>query len=402
MTPKAFLTGISSLSQAIAPLRDRRLMPLLLGLLAPVLLSACDGPAFFGNSSSRPVKLTAQAQESLQQQLDELLSDRIPATGPGAAVLVTYNNKILYAQGHGLSNVEQKEPITTETVFDLASVSKSMTALAILQLQERGDLTLADPVSNHLPDFKDPNPDDPVLISHLLYHTSGLVDYIDAWDLENEAEALQEFDLQQLLPWLSQQEPQAQSGTEFDYSDTGYALLALIVQQVSGQPFPEFMADQIFDPTGMTQTRLYQTLGETFPQQAQGYQTENNQPKAVSYPVLMLGDGNIFTTIADLARYDQALRQGKLVSDETLDAVFQNGTFGDDSPIGNQQDEGYGAGWSLTEDYGHHRGGWAGMSSYYRFYTQRPLSIVVLANNESLNSQDLGEAIAEVISAQLE
>ncbi len=406
MVPKTFLMGIFAIDQTITTPCHRRLTLLLLGILSSALLSACEKPATEKPATPNaqppnPVELTVQTQASLQQKLDELLRDRIPATGPGAAILVTYNNQILYAQGHGLSDVEQQTPITLETVFDLASVSKSMTALAVLLLQESGDLNLADPVTQHLPDFKDPNSDHPIRISHLLNHTSGLPDYLSEWDWENNADAFPEFGIEAHLDWLNQQESQEKPGTTFRYSDTGYALLALMVQRVSEQPFPEFMAQRIFEPAAMAQTQVYQTLGETFPNQAQGYKVEEGNLESVSYPVLMWGDGNVFTSIADLARYDQALRQGKLVSAETLDAAFQNGSFDDGRPIGTKQDEGYGAGWSLTEDYGHHRGGWAGMSSYYRFYMQRPLSIVVLSNNENLDGQELGAAIAQAVIRSL-
>lgn len=380
------------------------LAPGLLGTLSSLLLVACSLPAFRGEAVQVNPSLNAQerskelSRESVSQELDELLHARISDSGPGIAVLVTHNNQTLYAKGQGMRDVEQNLPITEQTVFDLASVSKQMTGLAILLLQEQGNLELDAPVTNYLTDFDDPDPNAPILVSDLLHHTSGLDDYTDS-NWKGSASAFANLTLETHLDWLNGQDIVNDAGVEFEYNNSGYGLLALIVERVSGLSFPDFMAQRVFAPAGMNQSQVYRELGQTFPKQAQGYVVMEGEAEPVLEPSLMVGDGNIFASIADLARYDQALRQEQLVSEATLGLMFRNGILDDDQPI-EDAGEGYGAGWSLTQDYAHHSGSWTGTSTYYRFYTQLPISIVVLSNDEDFDSQAFGEDVAQVLGLE--
>ena len=384
--------------------------PYLLGLLSSVLVVACSPPAASRgetvqvnpsfdisplNGKQRSKELS---RESVSQALDELLHNRISAREPGVAVLVTHNHQTLYAKGQGMRNVEQNLPITAQTVFDLASVSKQMTGLAILLLQEQGDLDLDAPVTNYLPEFDEPEPDAPIRVSDLLHHTSGLDDYTGS-NWEGNASAFANLTLETHLDWLNGQDSINEAGVEFEYNNSGYGLLALIVERVSGLSFPDFMAQRVFAPAGMNQSQVYRELGQTFPQQAQGYVVVEGEAEPVAEPSLMVGDGNVFASIADLARYDQALRQGPWVSEATRRLMFRNGMVKGNQPI-QDEGEGYGAGWSLTQDYAHHSGSWTGTSTYYRFYTQLPISIVVLSNNEDFDSQAFGEDIAQVLGLE--
>ena len=254
------------------------------------------------------------ADQTLREEIDALIKDRVDSDQPGVAVLVMVDEQIFYAQGHGLSDVETPAPITPETVFDLASVSKQMTAIAVLILMEQGALQLDDPIQDYLPEWKDLDPDNPVLISQLLYHTSGIEDYTgDAWG-GSEADFAR-MDLEAHLTWLNDQEPLADPGVEFAYNNSGYGLLALIVQRVSGQPFVRFMETEVFAPLGMVQTLVYEQLGQVIANQATGYLVDDNGDiEPSTFPSLMTGDGNVFSSLADLARYDTALRQHTLVS----------------------------------------------------------------------------------------
>ncbi len=338
----------------------------------------------------------------IQTQVDQTLV----ADGPGVAVLVMENGEILHAEGYGLRDIDAQLPITPNTVFDLASVSKQMTALGILILREKGELDVENAVTDYLPDFVDPNPDNPITVADLLHHTSGLADYTgeafqssvishqSSVTTENQGD-LSKYDslsdtefanltLEDHLLWLNEQESVRDRGTEFEYNNSNYALLALMIQRVAGKPFAAFMQEEIFAPLGMSQTLVYQNLGQVIPQQAKGYAvSEDGEVTESSFPTVITGDGNIFSSIADLANYDRGLRDHTLISPETLALAFTPGEATED----------YGFGWEVTETYGHNDGSWDGTSTYYLFYFDPAISIVVLSNDENYDPEELVDAI---------
>ncbi len=323
-------------------------------------------------------------------KIDRIVADSLWDDGPGVAVLILDHGTI-WQKGYGLSDLAAQRPITPDTVFDLASVSKQMTAMGILILMEAGELALEDAVSDHLPDFVDPNPDDPILISDLLYHISGLADYTgDAWQGTDAAFA--RLTVEDHLQWLNEQDVGGDRGVEFEYNNSGYALLALIIERVSGQSFADFMADQIFVPLGMDDTVVFTTLGRRIPNQAEGYAvSDQGDFEPSTLPSVIVGDGNIFSSIADLARYDQALRNGDLVDPETLQLAFTPGALDDGESFP------YGLGWEVSEDYVEHSGSWYGTSTFYRHYTEMPVTIIVLSNDENYEVNELVDDLAELL-----
>lgn len=380
-----------------------------LSFMAFLLLFGCSRPQ---------TDSTISASENLTQNMDStalsnIIQNQIDQTlvedGPGVAVLVTSDGEILHAEGYGFRDIDAQLPITPNTVFDLASVSKQMTALGILILMEKGELDVENAVTDYLPDFIDPNPDNPITVADLLHHTSGLADYtFQSSVISNQLsvttknqgnpskvgfvnyDSLSDVELANLtlekhLQWLNEQESVRDRGTEFEYNNSNYALLALIIQRVAGKPFAEFMKEAVFAPLGMSQTLVYQRLGQTIPQQAKGYAvSEDGEVTESSFPTVIAGDGNIFSSIADLANYDRGLRDNTLISPETLALAFTPGEATED----------YGFGWEVTDTYGHHSGSWDGTITYYLFYFDPAVSIVVLSNDENYDPEELVDAIA--------
>lgn len=325
-------------------------------------------------------------------EVDRIVEASLWPDGPGVAVLILGQGG-MFQKGYGFSNVVEQHPITPDTVFDLASVSKQMTAMGILILMEAGKLDLKDAVTEHLPDFADPNPDDPILIADLLYHTSGLADYSSgAWQGTDEDFA--SLTLEDHLPWLNEQEIEGDRGVKFEYNNSGYGLLALIIQRVSGQSFGAFMADQIFTPLGMNHTVVFGDLDQRIPNRAEGYAVSpQGDFELSSFASLMTGDGNIFSSIADLARYDQGLRNGDVVESATLQLAFTPGALND-----GDRSFAYGLGWEVGSDYVEHSGSWDGTSTFYRHYTEMPVTIIVLANDENYPVHELVDDLAELLS----
>ena len=371
-----------------------------LGLIVLLFLPSCNFDSQATQLKSSPTDSITIGNESdrniitdpdLTPIIDEWVAETLVKNGPGVAVLVISDGNILHRKGYGFRDVEKQLPITVNTAFDLASVSKQMTAMGILMLGEAGKLDLEDAVTDYLPDFIDPNPDDPILIADLLYHTSGLADYTgDDWE-GTDAEFSQ-LTLEKHLEWINQQDIYSDRGVTFDYNNSGYALLALIIQRLSGQSFATFMQENIFDPLNMTHTVVFNRLGQTIPDRAQGYivsKQGNIEPS--NYPSVIAGDGNIFSSIADLAKYDKELREAKLINSEALALAFTPGTLDN-----GEMEEDYGLGWEITDEYVHHSGSWEGTSTYYRHYTDRDASIVVLSNDENYDPEALADEIVEV------
>lgn len=346
-----------------------------------------------------PMMLTTAKPKDLTQvatAIDALAADSLTANGPGVAVLILKDNQILHAKGYGFSNIKTKTPITPDTRFDLASVSKQMTVIAILKLMEQGKLDIDHPISDYLPEFRNLKLDRPVSIRHLLNHTSGLDDYTGSSWTGSDAK-FANLSLEAHLTWLNDQTPLNEPGVVFEYNNSGYALLALIVQRISRQPFAQFMQTEIFQPLGMTHTLVYRRLGQTIPNQATGYMvSEDGQVELSSFSSIIAGDGNVFSSLNDLVRYDQALRQAQIVSAPTLALAFAPGKLADGSPI-EKNGESYGMGWEIAGRYVHHDGSWMGTSTYYRHYLQPAVSIIVLSNDENYDSTDLSEKIAQLL-----
>ncbi len=359
-------------------------------LLISLLLPGCFAipPGKLGAEVGAASQFSLGAKPTAE--IDRLVADSLWENGPGVAVLILDQGTV-WQKGYGLSDVEKQRPITPDTVFDLASVSKQMTAIAILILMEAGELELEDAVIEHLPDFADPNPDDPILIADLLYHTSGLADYTgDAWQGTDAAFA--RLTVEEHLQWLNTQEIEGDRGVEFEYNNSGYALLALIIERVSGQPFRDFMAEQIFRPLGMNNTVVFADLAQQIPNRAEGYAVSPEgtfNPSAS--PSVIAGDGNIFSSIADLARYDQGLRNGDLVEPATLQLAFTPGT------LDNGESFAYGLGWAVGPDYVEHSGSWYGTSTFYRHYTEMPVTIIVLSNDENYPVDELVDDLAKLL-----
>src|SRR5690606_36453735 len=255
-------------------------------LLLGIALGGCASPCAPGPSS-----------------VDALMGDYTGQV-PGAAVLVLRDGQPLVRRGYGLADLQTGAPVTPETNFRLASVSKQFTAAAILLLAQDGKLSLDDPVRKWLPSL--PASADPITLRHLLTHGSGLIDYEDlmapdATGQVNDIDVLHMLEREDRLYF----EP----GTSYRYSNGAYALLALIVGKASGQDFASFLRARIFEPLGMDNTVAYENVISTVPNRAYGHslvdgawvRTDQSPTSAV------LGAGGIYSSIDDMARWDAAL-----------------------------------------------------------------------------------------------
>ncbi len=305
--------------------------------------------------------------------IDALMRDYDGAV-PGASVLVVREGDAVVRRAYGLANVEDGVAATPRTNYRLASVTKQFTAAAILLLAEDGRLQLDDRVRSWLPSL--PAATDAVTIRQLLTHTSGLIDYEDVIP-EGTVVPLRDADVLRLLE--SEDRTYFVPGSSYQYSNSGYALLALIVGKASGESFASFLRHRIFEPLGMHDTVALEEGISTVAQRAFGYSANERAWTRTDQSITsaVLGDGGIYSSIDDLARWDAALYDERLLRGDSLRAAFTPATKTD------QPDVAYGFGWRITGDSVWHSGETIGFrNAIVRFPRQR-LTVVVLTNRNS-------------------
>lgn len=322
---------------------------------------------------------------SMKPQVDALMR---AYTGdvPGASVLVLRDREAVVRAGYGLSDMESHTAATATTNYRLASVTKQFTAASILLLAEDGRLKLEDRVRKWLPSL--PKAAEPITIRHLLTHTSGLIDYEDVIP-ETFKPQLHDADVLRLLE--SQDRTYFRPGSDYRYSNSGYALLALIVERASGRTFATFLGERIFQPLGMSNTVAYEEAISTVNTRAFGYTQEQGRWKRTdqSQTSAVLGDGGIYSSIDDLAKWDAALYDGRLLRPSSLQAAFTPATHTDDSEVE------YGFGWRITGETLWHSGETVGFRNVIVRYPKRHMTVIVLTNRNDPEPYKLALQIAK-------
>jgi len=322
----------------------------------------------------------------MQSRVDDLMRDYAGAN-PGASVLVLKDGEPTIRASYGMSDIEAQVGVTPATNFRLASVSKQFTAAGILLLNEDGKLRLDDRLSQWLPSL--PAATREVTLRHLLTHTSGLIDYEDVMSPTLTTQ-LNDRDVLRLLE--TQDRTYFAPGTGYRYSNSGYVLLGLVIEQASGQSFTEFLRRRIFEPLGMRDTVAHVESRTVVSHRAYGYSYENGKWLRTdqSPTSATLGDGGIYSSIDDLARWDAALYDNRLLRAGSLAAAFAPATRTDDSEIE------YGFGWRITGETLWHSGESIGFRNVLVRYPERRLTVIVLTNRNDPEPYRLALAIAEL------
>lgn len=292
-------------------------------------------------------------------------------------VLVAKDGQVIYEQYSGFRNPRlTRDSISPTTPFHLASVSKTFTAMAVMKLQEEGKLNIHDEVSKYLTGF----PLKGVTIKTLLNHRSGIPNYVHymerlGWDRRRQMTN------KDVLDFIIKRHNDIQIGPpdrHFSYSNTNYALLALIVEKVTGQPFPQFMKMAIFDPLDMKDTYIF-TMADSA-RFLQSYFSSGRQ-YAFDYLDQVYGDKNVYTTPRDMLKWDQALYPGVFFKKATLDSAFKGYSY--EKPGINN----YGLGWRMFElksgkKFVYHNGWWHGnRTAFYRLPDDH-VTIIAFSNND--------------------
>ena len=310
---------------------------------------------------------------------------------PGAAVLIIKNGQPILNRSFGMAHVEKQVPVESCTNFRLASFTKQFTATCIMMLQERGRLSYDQSLQQIFPEFPDYGKQ--ITIQHLLHHTSGLIDYES---IIPDPATIQVLDRDVLTMMMGLDSTYFPPGEQFRYSNSGYAVLAMVVEKISGKSFAEFLKENIFDPLEMINTVAYQQGISTVKHRAFGYASEDDRLvfKDQSLTSAVLGDGGIYSSLDDLFKWDQALYTDQLISFRSFDQATTPGTLNDGTKLD------YGFGWRIDEYHGfkrmHHTGQTCGFTTIIQRYPEQKFSIIILTNRNEPRLTNLANELADL------
>ena len=328
--------------------------------------------------------------DMLASKLDSLFQDYNQPGVPGASVMIIQDGNVPLAKGYGLANVEEKTPCEIWTNFRLASVTKQFTAMSVLILVERKQLSLGEPLTSFFPEF--PAYGRQITVRQLLTHTSGLLDYEDLIPKGTQLPVLDR-DVLRLL--MQQDKTYFPPGSKYRYSNSAYSLLALIVEVRSGNTFARFLQEHIFRPLKMDHTLAYEQGLSVVPNRAYGYSPEAGGFKRTDQSLTssVLGDGGIYSSVDDLYRWDQALYTDQLISRKLLKVAFTPG------PATDHPDTRYGFGWYIGQYRGlreiWHSGTSIGFSTRIARFPDKKFTVIILTNRNEARIAEFPHRIAD-------
>lgn len=326
---------------------------------------------------------------------DAKFNQHISGESPGAAILIAQNGKILYEKGFGYADLGHDVPITPDTKFRIGSITKQVIAAAILKLQEDGKLSVNDLLSKYIDDYPRGNE---VTIHHLLTHTSGIHSFTNKPDFMETATVAIKID--DMIEYFKGDKFDFNPGEKFLYNNSGYFLLGYIIEKVTGKTYDDYLEESFFEPLGMNNTGVHDSH-TILKHEATGYSyVDGNFQKALNWDMSRAGGaGSLFSTTGDLFQWNEAVFNGKVLSEKSLEAAFSPAKLNDGSKaqIGSA---GYGYGWGIGEFRGlkeiSHSGGLNGFVSYLLRFPEQNMTIAVLANCAPMKNLEPGNVAHEI------
>jgi len=332
------------------------------------------------------------AAEKPNAKVDKLFEQWNREDSPGAAIVIVKDGSVVYQRGYGSANLETRTPVTPQTVFDVASVAKQFAGLAVAMLVEQGKLSLDDDVRKHLPDV--PDFGKPITIAHLIHHTSGLRDWPETLALSG-MDWSGVITLETILEMVQRQrELDFAPGEDYQYSNTGYNLLAAIVAKLEGQSFRKWSDANIFKPLGMKHTHVCENPTDVVPNRADSYISKgNNKFTRVVSQLAGEGSSSLFITAEDMGKWLLNFKTAK-VGGKALERMRQPGK------LNNGKEVDYGFGIALGKYHEakriSHTGSWAGYRSIVLVIPEQDFGVAILANVGNVNTSNLGTKIADL------
>lgn len=383
-------------------------------------LESSEGSAWFSLSFERCTDLSAGALKAMQNLLlfavmvsfvscapyaiksstvssiDALFAEYDKPGSPGASFAVIDNGKVVFRKAYGSADIENKRAASTTTNYRLASVTKQFTAMAVMMLVDKGRFSLDTRLSDVLPGA--PSYMHSVTIRHLMNHTSGIVDYED---LIPDSQTMQVLDKDVLRVLQGIDSVYFPPGAKFKYSNSGYSLLALVVEAVSRQPFAQFLKKNIFEPLGMNHTVAYENGISTVNNRAYGYSRTDSGFARTDQSVTsaVLGDGGVYSSVDDLFKWDQALYTESLVHA----SLFQEAVTPAQLNDGSRTD--YGFGWYVEphqkSTWFFHTGSTRGFRNAILRLPDQRFTVVILTNRNEGEPIEIAKKIVNMIFGKL-
>lgn len=341
---------------------------------------------------------TAALDPAQRKAIDAVFHPYDTAGAPGCALGVFRDGRIAYGRGYGWADIERRVPITTATLFDVGSTSKQFTAASIALLAQEHKLSFDDQVRKYIPELPDYGA--PLTIDNLMRHTSGLRDYAGLLALAGHSLEEVTTDSQALDLIVHQRHLNFPSGLRYSYSNTGYFLLSVIVQRITGTPLADFARTHIFLPLGMTHTVDRNRFDMLIPNRALGY-----APAASGggFRISMsnweqTGDGSIHLSVDDALKWDENFYHPRVGGQTMVDELQQRGTLSNGDSIG------YGRGLFLDTYRGlrrvQHSGDWIGYHAAYARFPAQHTSVIVLCNSDGISPEELDDRVADIVLAK--
>ena len=343
------------------------------------------------------VLIAADSGNEQTRRVDALFERWNRSDSPGCSLGIVREGRLIYERGYGMANLEHDIPITPETVFRIASVSKQFTAMSVLLLEQDGALSLDDDIRQYLPYM--PDYGRPITIRHLVQHSSGIRDYEGITTLMGISYE-DTYITQEILDLLARQKAlNFAPGERYLYSNSGYLLLGELVKQVSGKTLRQFVDEQIFRPLGMRASLIRDDHTEMVEHRAGGYAPlEDGGFRIAESNYDMVGDGSVFTTVRDLFRWDQNFYHQKIGGEKVAKAQHETLVLNDGRNMG------YAAGLEIGA-YGGlrfvaHSGSWVGFKAQLLRFPEQRFSVICLCNDESANPTALTVRVADIYLAE--
>ncbi|RUO26119.1 hypothetical protein CWE09_05170 [Aliidiomarina minuta] len=310
------------------------------------------------------------AEDRQQSQFENLLQQTYAADQPGAVVVISRDNQVVYSAARGMADIELDVPLTKEHILLLASLTKQYTAAAILQLAQQGHLTLDDTVAELLPDIELPD----ITVHQLLNHTSGIKSYTNIPGYWTDERMRRDLTTEQLIEVIMAEEADFAPGEDMRYNNSGYVLLGAIIEQLSDKPWYEYIAEDLLQPAGIEHTRFY-PAADIVPGRVSGY---DYQEGPVNTPWISMTQphaaGALSATALDVDRWQRALHQGHIIDSEWLQLMTR------EDDISGSYGYGLVTGSLRGQPAVLHSGGVNGFSSFALWLPEQQLSVVVLSN----------------------
>jgi CubicO group peptidase (beta-lactamase class C family) len=342
----------------------------------------------------QPALASGPLELSRQKRIDKLFAQYDKPTSPGCALGVIGDGALSYTHGYGMASLDPPRPIDSRQLFDVASNAKQFTASAIVRLVQMGKLRFTDDVHKYLPEL--PDYGTPITINHLLSHTSGLRDHILLLTLGGRLESEVVTKQQTLDLIFRQRKLNFTPGARYAYSNTGYFLLSIIVERVSGKPFNTFMREQLFDPLGMSHTVFRDRHDMPIPNAALGYTpTEHGYDVVHTNWDSVAGGGGLYTSIEEIRRWDANFYRPEVGGPGLIAELYRTGSLSNGQPLN------YARGVQVDTYRGlrrvRHGGDWTGYHSQIVRFPDQHATVALFCNSEGIDQYSLATAVVDIV-----